>query len=88
MLDELLRDLGVLSPNPGDRSPRTKCGIFDWLGRRVRMCYWKQWRYARTKVRELMKLGTYRKAAIFVAISRSEMPWKAAIPSALISFLF
>jgi RNA-directed DNA polymerase len=38
------------------------------------MCYWKQWRYARTKVRELMKLGTYRKTAIFVAISR-QGPW-------------
>jgi len=34
------------------------------------MCYWKQWRYARTKVRELLKLGTYLRAAIFVAISR------------------
>jgi len=44
--------------------------IDHWLRRRVRMCYWKQWRYARTKVRELMKLGTYLKAAIFVAISR------------------
>ena len=48
--------------------------IDHWLRRRVRMCYWKQWRYARTKVRELLKLGTYRKAAIFVAISRKG-PW-------------
>ena len=38
------------------------------------MCYWKQWRYAGTKVRELLRLGTYRKAAIFVAISRKG-PW-------------
>jgi len=29
-----------------------------WLGRRMRMCYWKQWRYCRTKVRNLRKLGT------------------------------
>jgi RNA-directed DNA polymerase len=48
--------------------------IDHWLRRRVRMCYWKQWRYARTKVRELLKLGTYRKAAILVAISRKG-PW-------------
>jgi len=41
------------------------------------MCYWKQWRYARTKVRELLKLGTYRKPAIFVAISRKG-PWHLA----------
>lgn len=51
--------------------------IDHWLRRRIRMCYWKQWRYARTKVRELLKLGTYRKAAIFVAISRKG-PWHLA----------
>ena len=38
------------------------------------MCYWKQWRYARTKVRELLNLGTYLKTAISVAISRKG-PW-------------
>jgi len=41
-----------------------------WLRRRVRMCYWKQWRYARTKVRRLLALGVSRKQAIFTAISR------------------
>jgi hypothetical protein len=51
--------------------------IDHWLRRRIRMCYWKQWRYARTKVRELLKLGTYLKAAIFVAISRKG-PWHLA----------
>jgi len=29
-----------------------------WIRRRIRACYWKQWRNVRTKVRELMKLGT------------------------------
>ena len=44
---------------------------FDhWLRRRVRMCYWKQWRYARTKIRHLLALGTSKKQAIFTAISR------------------
>jgi RNA-directed DNA polymerase len=33
-------------------------GIDHWLRRRVRMCYIKQWRWCRTKVRELVKLGT------------------------------
>jgi hypothetical protein len=28
-----------------------------WIRRRVRMCYWKQWRYPRTKVRKLCELG-------------------------------
>lgn len=41
-----------------------------WLRRRIRMCRWKQWRYARTKVRELLKLGTDRRTAIWTAISR------------------
>ena len=45
-----------------------------WLRRRLRMCYFKQWRRARTKVRELRKLGTSLHAAISVAISRKG-PW-------------
>jgi RNA-directed DNA polymerase len=28
-----------------------------WLRRRVRMCYWRQWRKLRTKVRNLLKRG-------------------------------
>lgn len=42
----------------------------SWLRRRLRMCFWKQWRYVRTKVRELLKLGTYLKTAIDTAMSR------------------
>ena len=49
--------------------------IDAWLRRRARMCYWKQWRYARTKVRELRKLGTSLHAAISVAMSRKG-PWR------------
>jgi RNA-directed DNA polymerase len=48
--------------------------IDQWLRRRVRMCYWKQWRYARTKVRNLLKLGTFKRTAILTAISRKG-PW-------------
>jgi RNA-directed DNA polymerase len=44
-------------------------GIDDWIRRRVRMCYWKQWRLTRTKVRQLLKLGVSLKQAIFTAIS-------------------
>jgi RNA-directed DNA polymerase len=44
--------------------------IEHWLRRRIRMCYWKQWRRARTKVRELLKLGTSLSASISVAMSR------------------
>jgi RNA-directed DNA polymerase len=49
--------------------------IDHWLRRRVRLCYWKQWRYARTKVRNLLKLGTAKKTAILTAISRKG-PWR------------
>ncbi|MGH8632672.1 MAG: group II intron reverse transcriptase/maturase [Burkholderiales bacterium] len=41
----------------------------EWLRRRVRMCYWKQWRLCRTKVRNLLALGTGKRAAILTAIS-------------------
>jgi RNA-directed DNA polymerase len=42
----------------------------EWLRRRCRMCYWKQWRRARTKVRHLLALGTDLRSAIRTAISR------------------
>ncbi len=42
----------------------------SWLRRRLRACLWKQWRYAKTKVRELAKLGTDVKLAIRHAMSR------------------
>jgi hypothetical protein len=45
-----------------------------WLRRRVRMCYWKQWWFARTKVRNLLKLGVSKSAAIPIAMSRKG-PW-------------
>nr|WP_051310061.1 group II intron maturase-specific domain-containing protein [Desulfogranum japonicum] len=46
-----------------------------WLRHRVRMCYLKQWRYCRTKVRELTKLGTFLRTAISVGLSRKG-PWR------------
>jgi RNA-directed DNA polymerase len=41
-----------------------------WLRRRIRMCFWKQWRYAKTKVKNLLKLGTEKRQAINTAMSR------------------
>jgi RNA-directed DNA polymerase len=49
--------------------------IDQWIRRRLRMCYWKRWRLTRTKVRELRKLGTSLKAAIFIGLSRKG-PWR------------
>ena len=51
--------------------------IDEWLRRRIRMCHWKQWRYVRTKVRNLLKLGTYKRQAILTALSRKG-PWHLA----------
>ncbi len=48
--------------------------IDEWLRRRIRMCYWKQWRYTRTRVCNLLKLGTSGREAILTALSRKG-PW-------------
>ena len=42
----------------------------SWIRRRLRACYWKQWRWCRTRVRELLKLGTTPRQAILTALSR------------------
>ena len=41
----------------------------EWLRRRIRMCYWKQWRWARTKIRHLLALGVSLKSAIQHGVS-------------------
>lgn len=44
---------------------------FDgWLRRRFRMCYWKQWKQPRKRIRELLKLGVKQQDAIYLGISR------------------
>jgi RNA-directed DNA polymerase len=45
-----------------------------WRRRRLRMCCWKQWRHVRTKVRELLQLGTAKQPAILTALRRKG-PW-------------
>lgn len=42
----------------------------EWIRRRVRMCYWKQWRRCRKRVGELLKLGVSQKQAVLTALSR------------------
>jgi RNA-directed DNA polymerase len=51
--------------------------IDHWLRRRIRMCFWKQWRYVRTKVSNLLRLGTHPSVAIPMCLSRKG-PWKCA----------
>jgi len=44
---------------------------FDhWLRRRARMCYWKQWRRAKRRIGELIRLGAPRYHAILTGLSR------------------
>jgi hypothetical protein len=48
--------------------------LFDkldgWVRRRIRMCFWKQWRRARTKVKHLVRLGVSLDMAIKHALPR------------------
>ncbi len=41
-----------------------------WIRRRLRMCYWKQWRRPRRRIRELIKLGVRKPDAISMGLSR------------------
>ncbi len=41
----------------------------SWIRRRLRMCYWRQWRKPRTKVRALIKLGVSDRLAIACGIT-------------------
>jgi len=41
-----------------------------WLRRRLRMCYWKQWRRPRTRIQKLLELGAGKRHAILTGISR------------------
>ncbi len=55
-----------------------KCIDLDqWIRRRLRMCYWKQWRKVRTKVRNLIKLGVDTQLAVSCGIS-SKSFWHSA----------
>jgi len=40
-----------------------------WLRRRIRMCYWKQWRGVRNRIRQLRALGTWIRTAIWTGMS-------------------
>ena len=41
-----------------------------WLRRRIRMCYWKQWRRIKTRIAELLRLGVPASFAIRTGMSR------------------
>lgn len=41
-----------------------------WIRRRLRMCYWKQWRKPRRRIGQLIKLGVSKREAIQLGLSR------------------
>ena len=41
-----------------------------WIRRRLRMCYWKQWRRPRRRIAQLIKLGVSKRDAIRLGLSR------------------
>ena len=49
----------------------------DWIRRRIRMCYWKQWRWPRTKISHLVARGVKLKTAIQHGVS-SKSWWHMA----------
>jgi len=51
--------------------------VDHWLRRRVRMCYWKQWRKVRTRIKNLLKIGTKSGVAIPICQTRKGA-WKCA----------
>ncbi|VAW64810.1 Retron-type RNA-directed DNA polymerase [hydrothermal vent metagenome] len=55
-----------------------KCVDLDhWIRRRVRMCYWRQWRKPRTKVANLLRLGASKDWAVTCGSTRKG-PWRSS----------
>ena len=48
-----------------------------WIRRRVRMCYWRQWRKPKKKVANLMKRGAAKLCAITCGSTRKG-PWRSS----------
>ncbi|MFM5063543.1 reverse transcriptase domain-containing protein, partial [Aeromonas veronii] len=49
----------------------------QWIRRRIRMAYWRQWRKPRTKVRNLMSRGVHVRTAVACGIT-SKGPWRSS----------
>ena len=52
-------------------------GLDEWLRRRICMCYLKQWRKPRTRIRQLINLGVWPRAAVQIGLS-SKGPYRLA----------
>lgn len=52
-------------------------GLDEWIRRRIRMCYLKQWRKPRTRIRNLIRLGVRTRTAVCLGLS-SKGPYRLA----------
>lgn len=48
-----------------------------WIRHRLRMCFWRQWRKPRTKIKNLINFGVSTKMAIDCGIT-SKDPWRSS----------
>jgi RNA-directed DNA polymerase len=63
-----------------DQVKTTFSKLDKWLRRRVRACYWKQWRKSKTRLRQLMSLGlSYWDARPFALSGKG--PWRLSMTS-------
>ena len=55
-------------------------GLDEWIRRRLRLCFWKMWRRTRTRIRELLRLGTHLNVALSAASSaKSYWRWSRTL---------
>ena len=63
-----------------DQVKTTFANLDKWLRRRVRACYWKQWRKSKTRLKKLISLGvSYRVARGFAMSGKG--PWRLSMTS-------
>ncbi|XZE51944.1 reverse transcriptase domain-containing protein [Planctomycetaceae bacterium SH139] len=63
-----------------DQVKTTFTNLDKWIRRRVRACYWKQWRKSKTRLKNLMSLGlSYRVARGFAMSGKG--PWRLSTTS-------
>ena len=61
-------------------------GLDNWIQRRVRMCYWRQWTKPRTKIWSLMQLGVRIQSDV-VCGRISKGPWRSSKTPAILEAL-
>lgn len=63
-----------------DQVKSTFTTLDKWLRRRVRACYWKQWRRSKTRLKKLISLGVPYRVARGFALS-GKGPWRLSMTS-------